>query len=111
MPSCLVDIIVGVYSHLVWNMAHILQLTLGLLDTLDRASIDVGDREVEFLYIIATGRKRQEPLPILKKLYRRIVRSAQLCLRALKLLDGSQRRIGELDEDQLLVLIVQAALL
>lgn len=69
MPSCFVDIIVGVYSHLVWNMAHILQLTLRLLNTLDRAGIDVGDREVEFLYIVATGRKRQEPLPILKKLY------------------------------------------
>lgn len=66
-PRLLVHVVVGVYPHLVLDVAHVLQLlALALLDALHRAAaLDVRDREAKFLHIVTVaGGKRQVALPV-----------------------------------------------
>lgn len=67
LPRLLVHVVVGVYPHLVLDVAHVLQLlALVLLDALHRAAaLDVRDREAELLHIVTiAGGKRQVALPV-----------------------------------------------
>lgn len=103
----LVHVIVGVYPHLVLEVTHVLQLlALVLLDALDRAAaIDVRDREAELLHIVATGGKGQIALTTVAELDGGIERAAEFVLTSLELLDRPEGRIGQLDEDQFLVVV------
>lgn len=108
----LVHVIVGVYPHLVLDVAHILQLlALVLLDALDRAAaLDVRDREAELLHIVAAGGKGQIALTV-DELDGGIERAAEFELTSLELLDRPEGRVGQLDEDQFLVVFVGGILL
>lgn len=55
LPRLLVHVVVGVYSHLVLDVAHVLQLlALALLDALHRAAaLDVREGEAELGHIVA----------------------------------------------------------
>lgn len=103
----LVHVIVGVYPHLVLDVAHVLQLlALVLLDALDRAAaLDVRDREAELLHIVAAGGKGQIALTV-DELDGGIERAAEFELTSLELLDRPEGRVGQLDEDQFLVVFV-----
>lgn len=102
----LVHVIVGVYLHLVLDVTHVLQLlALILLDALDRAAtLDVRDREAELLHIVAAGGKRQITFTV-DELDGGIERGAKFVLTTLELLDRPEGRIGQLDEDQFLVVV------
>lgn len=102
----LVHVVVGVYPHLVLDVTHVLQLlALVMLDALDRAAaIDVRDREAELLHIVAAGGKGQIALTV-DELDGGIERAAEFVLTSLELLDRPEGRIGQLDEDQFLVVV------
>lgn len=102
----LVHVIVGVYPHLVLDVTHVLQLlALVLLDALDRAAtLDVRDREAELLRIVAAGGKGHITFTV-DKLDGGIERGAEFVLTTLELLDRPEGRIGQLDEDQFLVVV------
>lgn len=106
MPRRLVHVVVRVYPHLVLDVADVLQrLTGRLLDALERTTaLDVREREAKLLHIVAVvGRKGQvAALPVVE-LDRRVERAAQFELIPLKLLNGPQGRVGQLDEDEFLV--------
>lgn len=103
----LVHVIVGVYPHLVLDVAHVLQLlALVLLDALDRAAtVDVRDRKAELLHIVAAGGKGQIALTTVDKLDGGIERAAEFELISLELLDRPEGRVGQLDEDPFLVVV------
>lgn len=105
VPRRLVHVVVRVYPHLVLDVADVLQRLAGrLLDALERTTaLDVREREAKLLHIVAVvGRKGQVALPV-DELDRRVERAAQFELIPLELLDGPQGRVGQLDEDELLV--------
>lgn len=107
LARLLVHVVVGVYPHLVLDVAHVLQLlALALLDALHRAAaLDVREGEAELGHIVAVraaAGKRQVALAV-GELDGGIECGAEFGLIALKLLDGPEGRIGQLDVDQFLV--------